>query len=53
MTEDALSCGSRDGRGMPVGYRCSELVYILCEFALCPLLNQTIALQLGSAQGGG
>ena len=53
MAEDALSCGSGDSRGMSVGYRCSDWAYISCEFALCPLLNQTIALQLGSAQKGG
>ena len=50
MTEDTLSCGSGDGRGTSVGRRCSNRAYISCEFALCPLLNQTIALQLGSAQ---
>ena len=53
MTEDTLSCGPGDGRGMSVGCRCSNRAYISCEFALCPLLDQTIALQLGSAQRGG
>ena len=52
MTEYTLPCGSRDGRGISVGYRCIERAYISCEFAFCPLLNQTIALQLGSAQRG-
>jgi hypothetical protein len=52
MTEDAFSCGTQYGCGTSVGRRCIDRAYVSCEFALCLLLNQIIALKLGSAQRG-